>query len=130
MSGKGAAMEEIERHYDKLVKILARVHGGSTPGERANAATLAARWLTDHPMPLRWFVPKGTVCQVVPSQYMKNLGEAKKVIRHVALHKNEMFTEQLRVKVEDGVALSAGYLYFERHGFAIFVPVQAVQVRL
>lgn len=126
-----AAAEEIERHYDKLVKILARVAGaGTSAGERANAARLSAKYLADHPMPLRWFVPKGTVCQVVPAQYMKNLTEAKQVIRHVALHKNEMFPEHLRVKVDDEIALGAGYLYFERHGFAIFTPVQYVQVRL
>lgn len=124
-------MEEIERHYDKLVKILARVAGaGTTTGERANAAKLSAKYLADHPMPLRWFVPKGAVCQIVPSVHMKNLNEAKAVIRHVALHSNMMFTEEARVKVEDDVALGAGYLYFERNGFAIFVPVQHVQVRL
>jgi hypothetical protein len=127
----GAAMEEIERHFEKLTKILARVAGaGTTTGERANAARLSAKYLADHPMPLRWFVPKGTVCQVVPAQYMRNLTEAKKIIRHVSLHKNEMFPEQLRVKVEDEVALGAGYLYFERYGYAIFVPVQDVAVRL
>lgn len=120
----------IDGNYELLTRILSRVAGGSTDGERANAARLTAKHLADYPMPLRWFVPKGTVCQVVPAQHMKNLTEAKGVIRHVALHKNEMFPEQLRVKVDDDMALGAGYLYFERHGFAIFVPVQSVQVML
>lgn len=128
---------DIDSNYERLTRILARVaasavdeHGHSTEGERINAARLVAKHLRDYPMPLRWFVPKGTTCQVVPAQYMKNLSEAKPVIRHVALHKAEMFPETLRVKVEDEDALSAGYLYFERHGFAIFVPVQHVQVML
>lgn len=124
-------MEEIERHYDKLVKILARVAGaGTSAGERANAARMSAKYLADHPMPLRWFVPGGVVCQIVPAQHMKNLNEAKAVIRHVELRGAMMFTEDTRVKVEDDVALGAGYLYFQRNGYAIFVPVQHVQVRL
>lgn len=127
-----AAQQEIERHYDKVVKILARVSGGSSEGERRAAAYLAAKYLTDHPMPLRWFVPKGTICRVVPAMFTKpeNLRQAQHVIRHVALHKAEMFPESLRVKVADDAVLEQGCLYFERHGYAVFVPVEHVQVML
>jgi hypothetical protein len=124
------AAEEISKRVEKVEKILALVARGATEGERGAAAHLIARYLAEHPLPIQWCVPQGTVCQIVPAHYLGDLREAKAIIRSVALHRREVFPERLRVRVNDEVPLSMGYLYFERHGYAIFVKVSDVTVRL
>lgn len=130
---------DIEKNYEKLQKILALATGGSTEHERHAAAGLAADFLIRHPLPIRWFVPKGTHCRVVPAQFMTtgNLHTAQALIRTVQLHEDRWFKETERVRAAkmdgdrpDRDALRAGCFYFQQKGFALFIAVQHVTVAI
>ncbi len=124
--------EGIERTFEKIEKYLAYAARGGSENERAQAAKLIARTLKASPVPIRWYVPQGTECRVVPSLLMnpQDLRAAKATIRVVQLRQDHWYQERDRVRVDDDLALEKGYLYFERNGFAVFVPVSAITARL
>lgn len=123
---------DLEKHLSRVQKLLALAGSTVNEHETALAVSRVASYLDEHPLPMRWLVKQGTEIRLVPLTAMADLREARAIIRKVALRKDNWFFEEHRVKdaKDTRLALSNGYLFFQRHGYAFFVPVREVQVFL
>jgi len=121
-----------EKHLARVQKLLALAASTCNEHETALAVRKVLEFLEAHPLPMRWHVKKGVEIRLVPLTAMEDLRQAKAVIRKVALRKDNWFFEEHRVKdaKDTSLALSSGYIFFQRHGYAIFVPVREVEVFL
>lgn len=121
-----------EKSLARVQKLLALAASTVNEHETALAVSRVVDYLEAHPLPMRWLVKKGTEVRLVPLTAMEDLRQAKAVIRKVALRKDNWFFEEHRVKDQKDtvLALSNGYIFFQRHGYAVFVPVRYVEVFL
>lgn len=121
-----------EKHLAKVQKLLRLAASTVNEHETALAVRKVLEFLEVHPLPMRWLVRKGVEVRLVPVTAMEDLRQAKAVIRKVALRKDNWFFEEHRVKDEKdtALALNSGYIFFQRHGYAVFVPVKYVEVFL
>jgi hypothetical protein len=123
---------DLERHLVRVQKLLALAGSTCNVHETALAVSKVVSYLEEHPLPMRWCVKKGTEIRLVPLTAMDDLREARAVIRRVALRKDNWFFEEHRVKDQKDtrLALANGFIFFQRHGYCIFVPVRDVEVFL
>lgn len=121
---------DLDRHLSRVRKLLALAGSTVNEHETGLAVVRVVDYLNAHPLPLRWYAPQGTTVRVVPVEVLHDLREAGGVIREVRLRKGNWFFEDHRVK-DVAQALSVlrhGYMYFQRYGFALFVPIKCLQV--
>ena len=126
-------MSDFEKHADKVRKLVTLAARSTDAPEKATAARAASRYLDKYPTPIRWLVPAGTPVRVIPDLATRN-GLAKvptkAVIRSTARGANWFFEAQ-RVKGDEAnEALALGWLFFKRHGYAVFVDAGNVEVHL
>jgi hypothetical protein len=128
-----ATPDPFAKSLDRVRKLIARAGGTDSPHERRTAAEMAVKQLEAHPAPIRWYVRPGTQVLVVPAYLLKDLGQAQRMIRRQANRNPIWFTEQHRVRGEgqlDAEVMSAGFLQFERHSYAVFVALKDVEAHL
>lgn len=115
----------------RLKKLHARAVGGSTVHECATAASFFIASLDQHHPAIRFCFPAGTPVRVLPVRSL-NKAEATKLLRSPKAHRAGSFTEAQRVTDPDvsKTALAKGYLSFQRHGFYVFVPLAALDLRV
>lgn len=123
-------MEDFERRLDRLKKLLALAARNPNPNESRLAARKAFEFLDGNPLPVRWFVRKGTKCHVVPLLDVTDLtAAARSMRRDVPMRKDNWFLESQRVKDPKLApdALAAGFFMYTRFGYTVFVPAGAVE---
>lgn len=125
-------MDPYEKHLQRIRKLIALAGSTSYDTERASAVRMACEYLRQHPAPLRWHVRAGTDrLLIVPAQMLLNdLTTAGRTLRRQA-NRNPLWLDEVhRVKTSQLDIGAAGYLHFERFGYAIFVPLDAVEAYL
>jgi hypothetical protein len=130
-------VEDLERRLDRLKKLLALAARNPNPNESRLAARKAFEYLAANPLPVRWFVRKGTTCHVVPafdvpagSNAAVWLTAAARVMRRdVPMRKDNWFLESQRIKdtVLAPEALVLGFFMYTRFGYTVFVPAGTVE---
>jgi hypothetical protein len=123
-------MEFLERRIERASRLLALVRNPNEAESKLAADRLRVLINAQPELPVRWFVRPGTVVKVMPTASMHEKGNAQ-AMRQVACRNQQWFfeTHRQRGDVADA-AMDRGFMFFERYGYAVFVPLTHLELYL